>query len=101
MISKIHLVENDCTCTFRRNPANGGDKIYMYLPNKGGMPEDEKVALEISIVKKRKYITSTHSINIDHLTEEQVDEFAKILYDKAVMLLINYYPHGQKKETEK
>lgn len=66
------------------------------------MPDDEKVALEISIVKKRKYITSTHSINIDHLTEKEVDEFAKILYDKAVMLLINYYPQGQlKKETNK
>lgn len=62
------------------------------------MPEDEKVALEISIVKKRKYITSTHSINIDHLTEEEVDEFARILYDKAVMLLINYYPQGQLKK---
>lgn len=64
------------------------------------MPEDEKVALEISIVKKRRYITSTHSINIDHMTEEQVDEFAKILYDKAVMLLINYYPTGQLKKGE-
>lgn len=59
------------------------------------MPEEDDVSLEISIVKKRRYITSTHGINIDHLTEEQVDEFAKILYDKAVMLLINYYPKGQ------
>ena len=59
------------------------------------------MALEISIVKKRKYITSTHSINIDHLTEKEVDEFSRILYDKAVMLLINYYPKGQvKRETE-
>jgi hypothetical protein len=66
------------------------------------MSDDEKVALEISIVKKRKYITSTHSINIDHLTEKEVDEFSKILYDKAVMLLINYYPQGQsKKENRK
>ncbi len=61
------------------------------------MTDDEKVALEISIVKKRKYITSSHTINVDHLTEEEVDEFAKTLYDKAVMLLINYYPKGQKK----
>ncbi len=77
-------------------------KIYMHMNSMGGMSNDEKVALEISIVKKRKYITSTHSINIDHLTEEEVDEFAKILYDKAVMLLINYYPQGQlKKETKK
>ena len=66
------------------------------------MPDDEKVALEISFVKKRKYITSSHSIHIEHMTEEEVDEFAKILYDKAVMLLINYYPQGQlKKGTEK
>jgi hypothetical protein len=64
------------------------------------MSSDEKVALEISIVKKRKYITSTHSINIDHLTEAEVDEFSKILYDKAVMLLINYYPQGQIKKEE-
>jgi hypothetical protein len=76
--------------------------IYMCMDVICVMPDDEKVALEISIVKKRKYITSTHSINIDHLTEEEVDEFAKILYDKAVMLLINYYPQGQlKKETSK
>ena len=76
--------------------------IYMRVDVICVMPDDEKVALEISIVKKRKYITSTHSINIDHLTEEEVDEFAKILYDKAVMLLINYYPQGQlKKETTK
>lgn len=71
----------------------GGDLIH-------SMPEDEKVALEISIVKKRKYITSTHSINIDHMTEEEVDEFSRILYDKAVMLLINYYPQGQVKKGE-
>lgn len=64
------------------------------------MPEDEDVSLEISIVKKRKYITSTHGINIDYLTEEQADEFARILYDKAVMLLINYYPKGQVRKGE-
>lgn len=73
----------------------------MCMINRNGMPDEEKVALEISIVKKRRYITSTHSINVDHLTEKEVDEFSKILYDKAVMLLINYYPHGQKKETDK
>ena len=77
-------------------------KIYMQSFSFLSMSNDEKVALEISIVKKRKYITSTHSINIDHLTEKEVDEFSKILYDKAVMLLINYYPQGQvKKETGK
>ena len=75
-----------------------GANIYMRMNVIDRMPEDEKVALEISIVKKRKYITSTHSINIDHLTEEEVDEFARILYDKAVMLLINYYPQGQLKK---
>lgn len=75
-------------------------KPYMVLRIIPCMSSDEKVALEISIVKKRKYITSTHSINIDHLTEEEVDEFSKILYDKAVMLLINYYPQGQIKKEE-
>jgi hypothetical protein len=75
-------------------------KPYMGTRIISSMSSDEKVALEISIVKKRRYITSTHSINVDHLTEAEVDEFSKILYDKAVMLLINYYPQGQIKKEE-
>lgn len=45
--------------------------------------------IEINIIKKGKYITTSHTISVGHLTDEQIDKLSKMIYDYSKMLVLN------------
>jgi len=45
--------------------------------------------IEINIIKKGKYITTSHTISVGHLSDEQIDSLSKMIYDYAKMLTLN------------
>lgn len=61
--------------------------------------------IEINIIKKGKYITTSHTISVGHLSDDQIDSLSKMIYDYAKMLTLNVRlseeEEGEEKEEEK
>ncbi|MFQ6087305.1 MAG: hypothetical protein ACE5K0_00175 [Candidatus Methanofastidiosia archaeon] len=47
--------------------------------------------LEIYLVKKGKYLERRHSLSVKNLTEDEVNELSKIIYDQAKFTILNKF----------